>query len=153
MSQSAARLLNVSAEMVKGQTINSVAGGVLRALGLRRDATRTITMFEISTGHTLVATTRPLIGSSAQCLGWVVALHPDLASALSEFQAQQTSATTTITTIQQQLKNMQELVAMLPRFSHHPYWQYLLIEHMERLTGQLDSYVQQLVLLEVQDQV
>jgi hypothetical protein len=146
ISQPAAGLLDVSAEEVRGEPINSVAGGILQALSLRRDATRTITMFELPNGQTLFATTRPLFGSNTPFLGWVIALHQDLTVALREFQTQQGSASSTIHALQQQLKNIQELVAMLPKFSHHPYWQYLLIEHMERLTNQMNRQVQQLAL-------
>jgi hypothetical protein len=145
LSQSAADVLNTTATHSKGQPLESIAGGALSALALRPGATMMMTMFDLEDGRTIVATTRTLTGRNGKALGWVVTLYEDLDAALGEFHTRQPASSPAIATLQSQIQNMQELIAMLPRFRQHRYWNYLLMEHIERLTDQMAEQVQLLV--------
>ncbi len=145
LSQSAADVLNTTAPHSKGQPLESIAGGVLSALALRTEATMAMTMFDLEDGRTIIATTRTLTGRNGKALGWVVTLYENLAAALGEFRTRHHASSPAIATLQSQIQNMQELLAMLPRFRQHRYWNYLLMEHIERLTDQMAEQVQLLV--------
>lgn len=141
ISPSAADVLNIPVESVRGEAIEHVADGILEVIALRPNAIMTTTMFEIA-GKPLFANTRTLFGRNQQFLGWVVSLHDDLCDALGEFRSHHSAATNVISTLQHQIQNMQELIAMLPKFNHHHYWHYLLMQHIERLTDQMAQQVQ-----------
>ena len=143
ISPSAAQLLNIPADSVRGQAVYQVAGGILEPIALRPNAIMTTTVFEVG-DKTIFTNTRTLFDRNKQFLGWVVSLHEDLCEALSEFRNHHNVTTPVISTLQYQIQNMQELIAMLPKFSHHRYWHYLLMQHIERLTSEMARQVQRL---------
>lgn len=140
ISPAATRLLNLSADHVKGQPVDRLINinGALSAIALRSGSIRTSTMFELTNGHVVFANTRTLVGHNHRVYGWLVALYSDVISALVGFPIEQHTSLPSNPVLQQQIQNMRELIAMLPRFSQHRYWQSLLMEHMERLIEEMD---------------
>lgn len=144
ISARAGQMLGLPTDTAKGKSLDQIAEGILSPIALRQNATMSLTLFDLPDGSQMFATARSLTGRQQHFLGWVIALHHDLASALNEFRAHHSAPAPTIVALQGQIRNIQELIAMLPRFSQHRYWHQLLLEHIDRITGEMEKEVQRL---------
>jgi len=151
MNTPAAKLLGVSAQQVKGQHI-TVLGEALASIALQPTRPGVSNLLHLSNGHTVLASTRMVVDDKQQPLGRVVTMQDMDASVenishqtVSSPPATQQGAMPGIDTLQSQIKNMQELIDMVPRFSNNRYWQNLLVDHMNRLIGEMTEQVQHLM--------
>lgn len=138
VSPSAAALLDVAAETVRGKSLDTFADGALGAIALRRNATYATTTFALPDGRTLFARTRLVTGRDEQFSGWVVELE-EMNTAQQTRLDQHQAVLPDVSMLLQQIQTMQELITMLPQFSQHRSWQHLLVEHVEQLISQMDQ--------------
>lgn len=156
----AARLLGVRAETMKGQPLNSVMDGALATAVHHSGASGTASILQMASGTILVKTGN-VVGRKNQPLAQAILLQEVVAAGImhtapmsqekkngkddaSEMVEQSDATRPTLTTLQRQIQNMRELIAMVPQFSHNKYWQDLLVEHMERLTNEMNRQINQI---------
>lgn len=143
MNPAAAQLLGVSAEVARGVSLDTLAGGVLSAIALHPEALNTTTLFPCGAGRLLVATARLLHDRNQHMRGWVVVLEQE-ETFLGTDRPRTSNAQPVLDTLQHQIRTLKELIAMMPKFSHHPYWRELLIKHMEQVTSTIGTQLQDL---------
>lgn len=144
INPSAVQLLGLAAEANRGQSVDTLADGALQALALRPTATLATTLFDLPDGRTILAKTRPLTGRNRRFLGWIVILQ-DVSRLMSETRLGCLDTPPAVTTLQSKIEALQELISMLPQFSQHQYWRHLLAEHMERITNEMATQLQQMM--------
>ncbi len=141
ISREAAQLLRLSETAYKGQSVARL-GDALAAVAMSPVRAGVSHLVQVNTGQTVLAHTRTVVGSHNQVMGRVITLQ-DVSSALWDSPARQPVAPD-LGTLQSQIESMQELIAMLPKFSHHRYWQNLLVEHMQRLVDEMTSQMSEI---------
>ncbi|NJP05039.1 MAG: hypothetical protein HC837_05120 [Chloroflexaceae bacterium] len=151
MSKPAAQLLNVSTTAVRGQHVNVVAKGILTSLLHGTGVHESFCMLKPDSGMMLIATTRTLLKDNERQAGWLITLHLGLHEALQVLQGNNGHTSSQkgaeFVDLQHKVQNMHDLVEMLPQFSRYQYWQSLLIEHMQKLMGEIDYSIIQLEIL------
>jgi hypothetical protein len=71
--------------------------------------------------------------------GWLVTLQETSASEQAGSMLH-----TGIDSMQKQINALKELLTMLPQFSQHQYWRYLLVEHMQKITAEMEAELRRL---------
>jgi hypothetical protein len=132
----AAHLLDVSPNRARGQSIDSLAGGILMSVPLRPTAIRATSEFWSNDGHVLLATSRLLTSSGQHFRGWMVSLQQNGAP------TKPATPREAVGSLQKQLSAMRELLSMLPQFSQHYYWRQLLVDHMGKLMDEMELQLQ-----------
>jgi hypothetical protein len=135
-NNTAAQLLNVPSHLARGQSIDSLAGGILMSVPLRPTAIRATSEFWSNDGHVLLATSRLLTCSGQQFRGWMVSLQQNTTP------TGPASPREAVHLLQKHLSAMRELLAMLPQFSQHYYWRQLLVDHMGKLMDEMEIQLQ-----------
>lgn len=146
ISPAAARLLGVSVEMCKGKPV-SILGRALDAVSHHTTRPGSADVIQLENGHTVLARTRTVVGKHNQPMGRAVTLQ-DVTVPAEHRPSQQRESMPALGELETQIASMQELIDMIPQFSHHKYWQNLLLEHMQRLIHDMTKQVQE---LQVQD--
>lgn len=142
ISPAAADLVGLSPDKAKGQHL-SVLGESLAAVAKQPTRPGASNFLQLDNGNTVLANTRTVVGRNNQPMGWAVTLQ-DISSAVHEFRSRHPKPAPAIGDLQDKMKSMQELIDMLPRFSHHKYWQNLLVEHMQRLMTEMNSQINEM---------
>jgi sensor histidine kinase regulating citrate/malate metabolism len=135
-NNTAAQLLNLSSHLVKGQSIDSLAGGILVSVPLRPTAIRATSEFWSNDGRVLLATSRLLTSNEQRFRGWMVSLQQNTSP------AGPANPQEAVSSLQKHLSAMRELLSMLPQFSQHYYWRHLLIDHMGKLMDEMEAQLQ-----------
>jgi hypothetical protein len=140
-NRAATDLLNLSpgAAPVRGQLIDSLANGMLASVPLRPTALRASSEFLAADGRILLATSRLLKSERQHFKGWLVTLQETSANEQAGIMPH-----TSIDSMQTQINALNELITMLPQFSQHQYWRYLLVEHMQKITKELEAELRHL---------
>lgn len=142
VNAAAERLLGLPAYHLKGQPV-SILGEGMSLLAQHPTRPGSSNILQLSNGKTVLAHTRTVVGRNQQPMGRVINFQ-DISSTLRSSQRKDQDMMPTIGTLQAQIKNMQELIEMVPTFSNNRHWQNLLIEHMQRLVEEMNAQVQQL---------
>jgi hypothetical protein len=149
MTPLAAHLLGTAPEAVRGKALTSVMEGSLAEAVHRPVEAGALNLLQTTSGRILIVTTRKVTGHQHQPL--LAILFEEVQPAVEgEKEApaflnqQPTPMTPAIGTLQSQIQNLQELITMIPQFSHNRYWQTLLVEHMDRIVKEMRSQVQYL---------
>ncbi len=142
-NHAATKLLNLPTrtDRMRGQLMDDIADGMLASVPLRPTALRASSEFLTADGRILLATSRLLQSDHQQFKGWMVALQDTSGQQHSGLNMAPCPG---IESIQQQVNALQELIALLPQFSQHHYWQHLLVEHMQKLTEEMAITLQHL---------
>lgn len=148
VNPSAAAMLNVLPETMKGQSI-SVLGKAFVNILSQPTKPGAATIVHLDNGNTVIANMRTVVGQNQQPMGKVITLQEVKAQAektIPSFQVQNNSGSDqhAVGNLQSQIQNMQDLIEMVPRFSNNRFWQNLLIEHMQKLVEDMTTQVQKL---------
>lgn len=149
INASAARIFGLTIKQVKGQPLSNLMGGALAALSHQLPESRGMHLVQSVDGETLLARSGPVVGRNNQVLGYAIifeerSISPAVREAASPAAAEAVESPPTLATLRRQIQTMNELIGMLPVFSHNKYWQNLLVEHMERLIKEMTAQVQQI---------
>jgi PAS domain S-box-containing protein len=142
ISPEATQLLGLSESAYKGQSVAQL-GDALAAVAMSPVRAGVSHLIQLGNGHTVLAHTRTVVGRHNQVMGRVITLQ-DVRASLWDMQTHQPQMGPALGTLQQQIESMQELITMLPKFSHHRYWQNLLVEHMQRLVDEMTSQMSEI---------
>jgi hypothetical protein len=146
INSQATRLLGVSADTIKGQPI-AILGEALSAIAKEPTKPGTSNLLTLANGKTVLATTRNVVGHNQQPMGRVITLQT-INTVMHDIKSTSLSASYTTTPVvdnlQAQIKTMQDLIAMVPRFSNNRFWQNLLVEHMQKLVYDMTQQIQRL---------
>lgn len=152
MTPLAAHLLGTAPEAVRGKALTSVMEGSLADAVHRPVEAGARNLLQTTSGRTLIVTTRKVTGHQHQPLLAIlfeevqpaVEVEKEATAFPHQPNQQPTPMTPAIGTLQSQIQNLQELITMIPQFSHNRYWQTLLVEHMDRIVKEMRSQVQYL---------
>ncbi|NJN68015.1 MAG: hypothetical protein HC884_15545 [Chloroflexaceae bacterium] len=145
MTPLAAHLLGTSPETIKGRPLSSLMDGSLSDAVHRPAEPGSLNLLQTTSGRTVIVTTRKVTGQNHQPLLAILFEEIQPVAEVSPPQSQQPAALPpAIGTLQSQIQNLQELITMIPQFSHNRYWQTLLVEHMDRIVKEMRSQVQYL---------
>ncbi len=145
INHAAATLFDVVPGMVKGKSV-TILGDALEAVAQQPTRPGSSNLLQLGNGKMVLTNTRTVVGQNQQPMGRVVTLQP-VHSPIEQFTPPMSSPVMSpaIGTLQDQIKNMQELIEMMPTFNNNRYWQNLLLEHMQRLIQEMQSQVQEII--------
>ncbi len=144
VNSAAAHLIGADAAALKGQDVRTL-GKALSSVATTPTAPGASHLLELPNGRTVLVSVGTVVGRNQQVMGRAMTLQ-EISAHINELTdtSHTAAGAQDMRTLQQQIQSMQELIDMLPRFSHHKYWQNLLVEHMQRLINQMTSHVQEL---------